>query len=62
MTLSATATACETKEINIESFEEQIEGEENNEREDSVDKTIASVIEKIKNDGRRGTKRKLNGE
>nr|CAD2183155.1 unnamed protein product [Meloidogyne enterolobii] len=60
MTLSATATACETKEINIESFEEQIEGEENNEREDSVDKTIASVIEKIKNDGRRGTKRKLN--
>uniref|UniRef100_A0A914LET9 C2H2-type domain-containing protein n=1 Tax=Meloidogyne incognita TaxID=6306 RepID=A0A914LET9_MELIC len=60
MTLSATATACETKEINIESFEEQVEGEENNEREDSVDKTIASVIEKIKNDGRRGTKRKLN--
>uniref|UniRef100_A0A915MHE7 C2H2-type domain-containing protein n=1 Tax=Meloidogyne javanica TaxID=6303 RepID=A0A915MHE7_MELJA len=42
MTLSATATACETKEINIESFEEQVEGEENNEREDSVDKTIAS--------------------
>ncbi|CAK5045965.1 unnamed protein product [Meloidogyne enterolobii] len=60
MTLSATATACETKEINIESFEEQVEGEENNEREDSVDKTIASVIEKIKNDGRRGMKRKLN--
>uniref|UniRef100_A0A1I8BTX5 C2H2-type domain-containing protein n=1 Tax=Meloidogyne hapla TaxID=6305 RepID=A0A1I8BTX5_MELHA len=58
MTLTATATASETKEIKIESFE-QVEGEEK-EREDSVDKTIASVIEGIKNDERKGTKRKLN--
>ncbi|KAF7634863.1 hypothetical protein Mgra_00005755 [Meloidogyne graminicola] len=57
LTLSATATITESKEIKIENLEIS-EFDKRIEREDSVDKTIASVIEGAKNNVRK-YKRKL---